>query len=409
MAEITVLMPTHDHGPLIRFAIDSVLRQTITDWELLVVGDGAPASTGEIVKAVSRGDPRVRWLPHAKGKAHGELWRHEALLQATGRIVCYLCDDDLWLPHHLAVMRELLEQADFAKTLHTAVQRDQRVTGLPGDITVPAVRQRMLRMRWNCFGPTCAGHTMEAYRRLPQGWNPRPEGIFSDLWFWRQWLSQDWCRFAARPVPTSLHLASVMRGSMDGEERLAETRIWADKVRSRGFDLELMALVLADWEMKCLPIELAIMGCRAPVRPDEAAQEDHLRWVIAGYQQPLAAVEQLSNLYLRQGKAEQAIASLEQARAGSAGQAQFHLIEAGLLLGLMRPGAARRSLGEAVRLSDQDASLLHRAAQLFIRAGDVHQAAAAVRRAAQLAPDQEEISSLLGQLEEAVRAEADGR
>jgi len=112
----TVIVPTHDHGPTLRFALASALAQTVEDIEVLVIGDGVPDVTREIVDEVLRQDARVRFFDHPKGPRHGEPYRHEALGEARGDIVCYLCDDDLWLPQHVELVREALEGADFVAT-----------------------------------------------------------------------------------------------------------------------------------------------------------------------------------------------------------------------------------------------------------------------------------------------------
>ena len=57
----TVIVPTHDHGPTLRFALASALAQTVEDIEVLVVGDGVPNVTHEIVGELSRRDERVRF------------------------------------------------------------------------------------------------------------------------------------------------------------------------------------------------------------------------------------------------------------------------------------------------------------------------------------------------------------
>jgi glycosyltransferase involved in cell wall biosynthesis len=98
----TVIVPTHDHGPTLRLSVGSALAQTIEDIEVLVIGDGVPDVTREIVGELSRNDERLRFFDHPKGLRHGELYRHEALAQARGEIVCYLSDDDLWFPEHVA-------------------------------------------------------------------------------------------------------------------------------------------------------------------------------------------------------------------------------------------------------------------------------------------------------------------
>src|SRR5262245_53977918 len=104
MPRATVLIPTFDHADTILRAIASVRQQSEPDFELFVVGDGAPQRTRDIMAGLCAEDRRIRFFDNTKGEANGERHRHAALQQAQGEIVCYLGDDDLWLPHHLAVM-----------------------------------------------------------------------------------------------------------------------------------------------------------------------------------------------------------------------------------------------------------------------------------------------------------------
>ena len=65
----TIIVPTHDHGPTLRFALASALAQTVEDIEVLVIGDGVPDVTRKIVGEVSRSGRRVRFFDHPKGPA----------------------------------------------------------------------------------------------------------------------------------------------------------------------------------------------------------------------------------------------------------------------------------------------------------------------------------------------------
>ena len=67
----TVIVPTHDHGPTLRLSVGSALAQTVEDIEVLVVGDGVPDVTREIVGELSRVDERVHFFDHPKGQRHG--------------------------------------------------------------------------------------------------------------------------------------------------------------------------------------------------------------------------------------------------------------------------------------------------------------------------------------------------
>ena len=100
----TILIPTFDHADLIAFPLRSILRQSDQDFEILVVGDGVPERTREVL-APFLDDPRIRFFDNPKGAGNGELHRHAALQEASGDIVCYCGDDDLWLPDHLATLR----------------------------------------------------------------------------------------------------------------------------------------------------------------------------------------------------------------------------------------------------------------------------------------------------------------
>src|SRR6185369_17337212 len=63
---------------------------------------------------------------------------------SAGRIVCYQCDDDLWLPGHLQDMETALEAADFAGSMHADVSPEGRVRGYVFDLERPEFREPWL-------------------------------------------------------------------------------------------------------------------------------------------------------------------------------------------------------------------------------------------------------------------------
>ena len=222
----TILIPTYSNGPMIRCAIRSVLRQTERDLELFVVSDGAPEATHRIVERFSARDPRIRLFKFEKGARHGEASRHDALMEATGDAVCYRSDDDFWFPDHLATMGRTLRHADFAHTRHAVISQSGRVTAYPGDLADAELRRRMIETPYNIFGLSFAGHRLDAYRRLPVGWAPAPDGVWTDLHMWRKWLTAYGMRLASCPVVTGLNLPAVHRPGMSAADRLAEQQNW---------------------------------------------------------------------------------------------------------------------------------------------------------------------------------------
>lgn len=223
----TVVIPTFNHGPLIGLAVASALRQTVPV-EVFVVGDGVPDAHKPALRELAASDPRVQFFDHPKSAGRGERYRHAALAQARGEIVCYLCDRDLWLPDHVAHLLALLQQADFAHSLPLHVHRSM-VHFFAVDLAHPAYRQHMLQVG-NRVPLSCAGHTLRAYRMLDDGWDDTPPGIPTDWHMFRKFLGQPGCRCASGTLPTALTFPSPPRKDWPLEARLAELRAWREHI-----------------------------------------------------------------------------------------------------------------------------------------------------------------------------------
>jgi hypothetical protein len=221
MAELLVIVPTHEHGETLRLSVGSVLAQTVEDLEVAVIGDGADEPTRAAAFELERSDARVRFLDLPKGERHGEAHRHALLAEADCPLVLYQSDDDLWLPRHAESLRELLAAADFAHSLPVRVDPAGSLGIWPVDLVRGEYRELLLAGE-NRVPLSCAGHTLAAYRRLPRGWNPAPPGLPTDLHMWQQWLSAGGMRFASSFEPSTLHFPSPERRGWTTERRVAE-------------------------------------------------------------------------------------------------------------------------------------------------------------------------------------------
>lgn len=111
---VTVIIATYNKSSALRYAIDSVLWQTFEDFELWVIGDGCTDDSAEVVGAYD--DPRVNWYNLPENTGYQSEPHNEGLRRARGKYIAYLNHDDVWLPNHLQVLVECIEEtgADFA-------------------------------------------------------------------------------------------------------------------------------------------------------------------------------------------------------------------------------------------------------------------------------------------------------
>jgi GalNAc5-diNAcBac-PP-undecaprenol beta-1,3-glucosyltransferase len=233
MTLATVIVPTHDHGPMLLRSVRSALEQTVRDLEIFIIGDGVPDLTRDIVAELMH-DPRVRFFDRPKGPRVGEHYRHAILAEAHGEIVCYLSDDDLWLPQHVETLARLLERADFAHSVPVQVEPGGVLASLTIDLALPRYRELILS-GINRIPLSTAGHSLAMYRRLPHGWRTTPAGIATDLYMWQQFLADPHCQGLSGMRPTAIGFPSPPRRDWPTDQRLAEMDRWIEKLATPDF------------------------------------------------------------------------------------------------------------------------------------------------------------------------------
>lgn len=95
---VSIIMPSYNTGMFIAAAINSVVSQTYTNWELIIVDDCSTDNTDLIVKKLN--DNRIRYFKNDNNKG-ASISRNRALKKANGKWIGFLDSDDLWLPEKL--------------------------------------------------------------------------------------------------------------------------------------------------------------------------------------------------------------------------------------------------------------------------------------------------------------------
>lgn len=135
---VSIIVPVYNAEKFIRETMDSVMAQTYSDWELLLVEDySSDGSADTIEKYIAeKAESRIRLIrqPSNQGAARA---RNRGVLEASGRYIAYLDADDLWAPekleHELSFMEE--KGAAFAFTGYEFA--DEHGVGLGKVVRVP--------------------------------------------------------------------------------------------------------------------------------------------------------------------------------------------------------------------------------------------------------------------------------
>lgn len=103
---VSVIIPTYNRAHLLPEALESVLAQTVTEYEIIVADDGSTDATAAVVAQYGS---KVRYVAGAHGGAAGSHARNLGLQHAHGDLIGFLDSDDRWLPHKLAQQIALLD------------------------------------------------------------------------------------------------------------------------------------------------------------------------------------------------------------------------------------------------------------------------------------------------------------
>lgn len=100
-------MPAYNASNYIKEAINTVIGQTFSNWELIIVNDGSTDSTAEIIKECLSIDNRIYYYYQENGK-QGKA-RNLAISKSKGEYLAFLDADDLWVNNKLAIQLEQIK------------------------------------------------------------------------------------------------------------------------------------------------------------------------------------------------------------------------------------------------------------------------------------------------------------
>lgn len=126
---VSIIMPSYNTASFIEETIQSVLNQTYTNWELIIVDDCSTDNTNEVVDTIK--DCRIHYLKNEKNSG-AAISRNKALREAKGQWIAYLDSDDLWMPEKLEKQIKFMEENGyvFSYTNYEGIDVDGYKTGV---------------------------------------------------------------------------------------------------------------------------------------------------------------------------------------------------------------------------------------------------------------------------------------
>jgi teichuronic acid biosynthesis glycosyltransferase TuaG len=108
MVLVSVVMSSYNHAKYLPEAIESVLKQTFSDFELIIVDDCSTDNSKAIIESYQAKDIRVKPFFHEKNLGIA-ITANDSLKSSSGKFIAFLSSDDIWMPNKLARQLQILK------------------------------------------------------------------------------------------------------------------------------------------------------------------------------------------------------------------------------------------------------------------------------------------------------------
>lgn len=123
MALVSVIITSYNYADYIKETIESVIKQTYTNWELIIVDDGSTDNSVEIIKSYMERDSRIKLFQHPNGKNRGlSASLKLGIKEASGEWVAFLESDDFFAPDSLEKKLEAIKENSQIDLLFTGLE-----------------------------------------------------------------------------------------------------------------------------------------------------------------------------------------------------------------------------------------------------------------------------------------------
>lgn len=135
-AQVSIITASYNCATFLPKTVESVLSQTYSDWEMIIVDDCSSDRSAEIAKFFAQKDSRIR-LIQLNENSGSAVARNKAIEVARGRYIAFLDSDDLWLPQKLEKQIAFMQNNGHAITYAGYERIDERGESLGQTVKPP--------------------------------------------------------------------------------------------------------------------------------------------------------------------------------------------------------------------------------------------------------------------------------
>lgn len=134
-SKVSVITPSYNSEKYIIKTIESVIRQTYMNWEMIIIDDCSSDQSLSIIEQYAKKEPRISLISLQKNIGPANA-RNIGIQHATGQYIAFLDSDDIWFPHKLEQQIDFMQKNDVVLTFSSYEIIDSK-NSLIGAVNAP--------------------------------------------------------------------------------------------------------------------------------------------------------------------------------------------------------------------------------------------------------------------------------
>lgn len=207
---VSIVTPAFNSERYIVKTIESVIKQTHKDWELIIVNDASTDNTVKLIEGFVEKDNRIKLITHKTTQGPGAA-RSTAVNEAKGGYIAFLDADDLWKPSKLEVQLKFMKEHDANICFSSYELIDKQGNSLKKTIEALPSLSYKKQLKCNYIGNLTGIYNAKALGKLPIPKIKKRQD-------WVMWLNALEKAGEAKGIIKSLAYYRVRKDSMSGNK-----------------------------------------------------------------------------------------------------------------------------------------------------------------------------------------------